>query len=290
MKLLKGVFICLICGLIACNKDETKPFVPLRKTEKLQDGTSVNFVYATGITQDDNGAIWVSSIGYISKFENQEWKNILPDSILNYVQAAFTDNDGNVWFNELYYNGTEWKSHSDLEKFDFRKIIQDNDNNIWIAGYNSKIVKFNGVEFQFFDSYWTRDIAIDQSGTLWFASYSLLKFDGENWTIPTNDGQPLSARSVEVDNNNNIWIGGGGTGVSMFDGVTWKTFEDDFLGHDVTDILCRKNGEIWATLYQGDEYSYAIYDGKDWHPKQTDIKRLFTIFEDADENIWFGTW
>ena len=292
MKLLKSLIICLLFGLIACDNDEIKPFVPLIETEEQTDGKTINYIMGPGLTQDNDGALWAGTKDNIYKFENQKWKVMTPDEDLSLIQTAFTDNNGNVWFNYLCYSNKKWKSYPELKKLDFRKIIQDKNDNIWFSGYNGRIVKFDGVEFQSFDADWTRDIAIDQNGILWFATAtSLLKYDGKDWTtITREDGLPsLGARSIEIDNDNNIWIGGGVARVSMFNGIFWKKFEDDFLRFDVTDILCRKNGEIWVTIFEGEEYSYAIYDGAVWHPKKSNIRGLYRIFEDRDENIWFTT-
>ena len=48
-------------------------------------------------------------------------------------------------------------------------------------------------------------------------------------------------------------------------------------------------GVLLITIFEGEEYSYAIYDGAVWHPKKSNIRGLYRIFEDRDENIWFTT-
>ncbi|MHB8132211.1 MAG: hypothetical protein ACYDEX_24910 [Mobilitalea sp.] len=120
----------------------------------------------------------------------------------------------------------------------FTHLVVDEDNNIWISGYNTGLYKvdsfLNITKFTTENSELTTNsitnLHIDKNNILWGALLpnSILKIAGSNWTIynrPMAMFQTIWA--LVTDKNSDLWIGMG--------------YEEP------TQTLVRFNGEIWET-------------------------------------------
>lgn len=111
---------------------------------------------------------------------------------------------------------------------------------------------------------------------LWLASYSgFFGFDGKTMMVLNNKSfnfnnisQQFHIRGIFEDSKGNLWIGNNGLGVGVlkFDGVSMFSFTEG-------------NGLI--TLNSTDEIKEV--------PESDGIARVFSINEDDNGNIWFGT-
>ena len=207
----------------------------------IYDGIRIkNYNYENGlpndpiadIFEDDKGAIW---IGYRTK-GLVKWKN---GNILNH----FTKNDGlptnainsisqnskngdiligtNAGFSILK-DDTEFENYNFLDGLcnAYTREVKVFGNNIWIGNGNGLAV-YNGKKF--------KPIA-----------YSTEFYDGMNITV------------IEIDSEENIWIGTQTYGLIKYDGLKFTTYktEDGLPSNIINDILIDNNG-IWIATQKG---------------------------------------
>ena len=121
-------------------------------------------------------------------------------------------------------------------------------------------------------------------------------FDGERWyDFPThvrgNKTMNLGEHShyftsILEDDQGNIGVSTL-EGVHIFNGVSWKSFDDDFLANDIVLFLKEdREGRIWA----GTEFGVSCYENGKWknYDKSDGLggKMIYDFFEDSQGNIW----
>jgi len=149
------------------------------------------------------------------------------------------------------------------------------------------------------------DIIVKDKTKLWIGTIAsgIWNYDGKNWTNYSEDNSGLTnhsviPRSMEVDLEGSLWFGtvkgGMGSGVTMFDGTTWYTFNsDDGLVHNnVMDITVDANNTLWFVTNKG----ISAYDGVNWVSYTAEntgidiIPQVFSMAIDHQNNKWFGSY
>lgn len=174
----------------------------------VNSGLSQNSVFS--IFQDSQGFMWFGTKYGLNRFDGQRWKNYTTDSkgkpedILgnDYIHVIFEDQDGLLWlgtdegiylydkildkFSSFPYQTKDGASPSGI----ISSIAKDQSGNIWIAGNNQGIFRFN------------------------FRNKELVLFahdPNQSGSIPSGD-----ISSVKVDENNVVWISVVGNGIGRF--------------------------------------------------------------------------
>lgn len=156
----------------------------------VADGLSHNCV--SGITQDKNGFIWVSTFAGLDRFDGYTFKNYVAKAGRDIDLYGFTDirsdSEGNIW--SCAFSKFIFKYNDSLDRFDtyyfinkvpdcsFLKYFFDSRNNLWLGSGGSGIVYLkNGddpkhlrhLDFgnTFMDSLIVRSIAEDSKGDIW---------------------------------------------------------------------------------------------------------------------------
>jgi len=137
-------------------------------------------------------------------------------------------------------------------------------------------------------------IAVDEQDNIWCGGYSLLKFDGTNWTTyMSNQGVGY----ISIDHSGNKWFGTYGYGIAKFDGTNWTTYTSDNSGlkdNSVTAMAVDKSGNLWVgtssrTTLQGTGVSE--FDGTQWSSYTTNdglvYRNVTSIAPDNEGNVWF---
>src|SRR3989339_263833 len=116
--------------------------------------------YVTGITEDQNGFIWIATRGQeadqnwcISKFDGTHWNNYWASIHNSYLNFIFCDSNNKIWTggNSPYYNnvavtlfdGVNWSFHTTSDGLPSAAVInafEDSQGNIWLCT-NSGISK-----------------------------------------------------------------------------------------------------------------------------------------------------
>lgn len=229
----------------------------------VADGLSDNQIRS--IHEDRDGVVWFEAGFGISGLDGNK---IIAAANRNYASK----NDwrleaGDLWFKEDGVVGaTELEAQPGVYRYDgktFTYLAYP------IAPHRARA-----------GPYATTGIAKGKNGRIWFATYAaVFGYDGESFTViddeslglDDNTGR-LHVRCVFEDSKGNLWIGNNGIGVILHDGHAATRFtEDNGLGGS------------WSF---GGRKSPLPGDVTDGSPT---LHRVFSIGEDRDGNIWFGT-
>lgn len=148
----------------------------------------------------------------------------------------------------------------------------------------------------------------DSKGFIWFGTYDgLCKYDGKHLKVytPQEDGMNSlnygTIYGIIEGYDNKIYIATGGGGVNVFDPIseTFKhivkdTLKQGIVSDIVNDVLQATDSSIWVATYDGisvikkDTIISYTYGEKRLHgyPEFTAV----SLFEDANQNIWIGTY
>jgi ligand-binding sensor domain-containing protein len=184
------------------------------------------------LTTAPNGDIWAGTdFGYlegkfISKISDSTWTKYSVDDKNITIDSISAGSDGTVFAASLAggyrFDGTSWS-----------KIYTGSDNNRLLGIYRM-------IEAGPNDSAWITDV-----------SSNVLRFNGETqtWTRYTKtDGlvDDFNLRDIAVAPNGQVWFATP-SGVSRYDGVSWRTFTvlDGLLSNDVYSISFGGDGSVW---------------------------------------------
>lgn len=142
-----------------------------------------------------------------------------------------------------------------------------------------------------------KDIVFDNLNTLYIlGSRQIMMLNNESKLESVFE---LTAKggfnSIAFDNNNNIWVGGLQTGVLMYDGNTWITYNknnSNLPTNSSTSIFIDKNNIKWITLWE--KKGILKIENQQWtYFNEIDSNLLNQNFwcatVDFDNNLWLGT-
>ncbi|MDP4266959.1 MAG: two-component regulator propeller domain-containing protein [Bacteroidota bacterium] len=206
----------------------------------------------------------------------------------------------------LYGQNVKWiryiMSNSNIPGNCIRDLKIDNNNNKWIifCDNNTKIAKFDGVNWEIFDldSIGFKDvnpqnIVIDKFNNIWFGTnHGLLEFDGKNWKEYKYKSVNWNITSMAIDKNNIIWIGTYHDGLIKFDGLNWTEYNLINLGmpyNCISTIAIDKDGNIWfadgENLIRFKNNKFTLYDTTN---SGLSGDYIFTLAIDIDGDLWIG--
>jgi len=228
----------------------------------MADGLSDNQI--TSIHEDQNGVVWFEGAVGISGFDGEK---IITPTNTNYTSRDdWQLRPGDLWFKAdrpAGATGTEAQPG----------VYRYNGETFTYLAYPAPSDRARRVSQ-------TTGIARGKSGRLWFATYNaVFGYDGRSFTIINDERLGLSdstgwlhVRSVFEDSKGRLWIGNNGIGVILHDGKAATQFtQENRLGR------LGPHGRRTVPL-PGD-----VTDGS------PTLHRVFSIGEDRDGNIWFGT-
>lgn len=282
-------------------------------TNRSTFGLLANGIYKIAI--DHEGTKWIGTYGGgLSRFDGLGWTTFTPYG------------GGKISFDAAW---TIYPSGSGLGDLWVYDIFFDSDQTTWIATWKG-VSHFDGKTFVTYTEAdglldkWVYAIAKDQAGLLWFGTEGgLNSFDGKNWKSYTHQdglgadlnfgqaddeydeghhrqhqkgnrmGNPNYVLDIAVDQNNVLWIGTWGAGLSRFDGLSWTSYtagSGTIGGNFVHALEIDSDGTLWI----GTDGGVTRFDGKNWKTYTTADGLLhndvFSIAFDDKGNKWFGTW
>lgn len=264
------------------------------------EGLANEYVFAMLV--DARGYTWFGTNGGgASRYRDGEWQTYFPmHGLADYWVYSFGEqSDGTIWI------GT-WAGANRLDpKTGKLSTFVDELVNEWVYG-----------------------IGVDSSGRVWFGTEGgVSMFDGGEWRswthkdglgAPNVAGLPISINtglgtrsrhdlSVSVDgrptynpnyvfcvhvrDDNTVWFGTWGGGVSRFDGEHWSnlTVEDGLIDNIVFSIAEDDEGVLWFGTSRG----LSRYDGRSWH-SYTRAEGLpgdsvYAVATAPGGDVWAGT-
>jgi len=197
----------------------------------------------------------------------------------------------------------KWTYHYSQNNAHVRPIAVDSEDNVWSGGDKLTRISNNMQEVYTNISNITA-IAVNNENR-WFGTHNsgIWKFDGANWTnyAKNTNNQAFGSvnyNSMMIDDKDNLWFGTAsgtrGTGVTMFDGSQWYTFNSDngLVYNNVLDMAIDKKGVKWFATSRG----LSSFDDSQWisyTSESTGIEILdyvFSVAIDKENNKWFGSY
>lgn len=229
----------------------------------VEDGLSDNQIRS--IREDQNGVVWFEGGLGISGFDGEQ---IITPTNRNYTSKDdWRLRPGDLWFKEDGSTGaTAVEAQPGVYRYDGETFTY--------LAYPAPANRSEGV------NYATTGFAKGKSGRLWFATYTaVFGYDGQSFTVIDDESLGLNestgwlhVRSVFEDGKGRLWIGNNGIGVILHDGHTATNFTQE-------NRLGRLGPHGGRTVPQPGD----VTDGS------PSLHRVFSIGEDRDGNIWFGT-
>ena len=268
------------------------------------------------ITVDANGAVWLSTHGWVwkgktqaavCKLEGDSWKLYPIDEKLEGIgPVIYADKDGRIWYGARHgvsmLQDDRWVTYlleRDGERNHVFSILQDTQGNMWF-GTGKGVWKFDGSDWTVYSSDEglkpgsIKSLAEDKDGSILAGRGSVLYFfDGTKWIEHRGEGMPTSRiQAIVVDDQGNKWVGTFGGGLYKFDGTEWTNYSviKDIPGSCVNDVVIDKQGNLWLSIWR---IGIAKYDSQSWqyysHIQDVEVKLVPRMFIDADGCLWFGT-
>jgi ligand-binding sensor domain-containing protein len=145
-----------------------------------------------------------------------------------------------------------------------------------------------------------RDFDWDSNGNLWVALSQVstvwggvARYDGKKWKVWTSEnGLPWESgwdqvSSLEIDDDDNVWIGSPVMGGAMYDGTAWSALGNG-VGSWVYDIAIAPDGTPWyGFISQG----VMTWDGSGWVDRTGPFGTMdISLVEiDNEGRVWIGT-
>lgn len=272
----------------------------VNQTFTRDNGLANEYVFS-GFVADDDSTWFGTNGGGVSRLVQGKWTTYFPlHGLADYWVYSFVEEK-----TKAMWIGT-WAG---LSRFDYKTRT--------FKTYLKELV-----------NEWVYGLDIDSRGHVWIGTEGgINRFDGETWQVWTHEqglGAPnkrglsfstntgLGTRSrhdlsvlvggqetynpnyvfcIKVDNNDTVWAGTWGGGVSYFDGKQWRNLsnENGLAGNIVYSIEIDDRGNYWFGTNKG----LSIYNGDQW---QTLSKKdglldshVYAIAITANNKIWAGT-
>jgi ligand-binding sensor domain-containing protein len=283
---------------------------------KFENDKCTNFLQAndmklyqiSGITEDLQSNIWISTLKKgVVKYDGSNWtvynsKNGLCNSK---VLSAFTDKKGNVWIGTRKglnkFDGKTWTTYTMKDGLVNNAVLtsfEDKNGNIWF-GTGNGVSKFDGTNWV---NYTQKDglarklvwsIKEDAGGNMWFGTYTgkFSKFDGVKWeTLKKGSGYfngMLVVYGLCEGVVFTLLLGPVYGGIFLVTNVIFAAVPS---AADATRVYIDSNDNLWLSAMPKGVFKY---DGNNWmqYSKNNGLadKRVFSMTEDNDGNMWFGT-
>ena len=265
-----------------------------------EDSTSLSDNFIVHILTDSDGSVWVATNNGLNKYDatkeqfihfyhDPDNENSLIGKQTNYISESrngnlwvASNNDGFTYFDKKNLKFTRYSPQTlqGLAKSKISLIHEDREGLLWVMTYDGGIDVFktkNGAVGEkvdelshdhLFPSLRIHCLTEDKNNNIWFGtSAGLVFFDRKQKTFEAINTANSSLagntiRSLETDNQQNLWVG----------------VEDNGLYKLLTkDLKITGNTAIPIEHVEGED-EYLIY-------KYT----IQAIFEDRDKNLWLAT-
>ena len=292
----------------------------------IEDGLPQSEVRS--IFEDSRGYLWIgTNTGGAARFDGINFKPYNSKNGLcgNTIYSIIEDKKGKLWFgtNEgiTVYDGYKFRQISiknGLSNNKVYKITEDSKGNIWAGTWGGGL---NIINIKPNDSLNiiilntenglsgnnVFDFVEDKYGRMWVATYeggiSLVTLFKNNRisikTISEFKLPSINLLSLGKDNKGNIWAGSGNVGAFLLNFSDTSNFTvlkklDLFSGtiaNRIWKIYTDEKNRTWfATDKAGiirlnEDGTYTYFSDKQGYPNN----QTLTLFEDSDNNFWFGT-
>jgi ligand-binding sensor domain-containing protein/signal transduction histidine kinase len=260
------------------------------------------------ITQDHFDNLWFCTLGGISRFDGKVFTNYSETDglISNFANTIMADHESNIWIGAISgvsrFNGTGFKNFRFSENpaaNAVKSIQEDSARRIWaLAGgtlyrLNKTDKPLHTVVSGLYEI--VTAIQVDRQGFLWAAvlSKGIYKLEKDGWKlqflIPESYGKGVCQKIIfDVTNRDRVFLMMFG-GIYMSEkGVFSSLFKNNNLGK-FTNVYLDRSNKLWFTctkgLFQYSDSGLTAFNSSNGYEGSNTV----SIFEDHENNIWFGT-
>lgn len=260
------------------------------QADNLYDETGTNLLGSTGIENIcigvENETIWTGGYSGATEYNSGSGATISYNSFAGVSDAVYDiDYFQNNTYVALetsglaYYNGTDWNLYTTADGMTlsaFTCVTHDNNGTIYVGGLDASWTQgnvdyFDGNDWNTYayaehgvGNIW--NIFIDSNDNLWVVGSSTSMWDGTTWTQFGNVAG-TNIYSIEQDLHGNIWFGGMGQGLYVYDGNTFELVTSAPINPSgrTNGITIDNNGELFVALSDGSGadgiYKVEVLDG-----------------------------
>jgi len=272
----------------------------LRNTFTRDSGLANEYVFS--IMVDDHGDKWFGTNGGgVSQFNGSDWKTYFPmHGLADYWVYSFAQQaSGAVWIGT--WNGV---NRIDPQSGHMSTYVQelinewvygidvDSHDRVWF-GTEGGVSMYDGVQWRSWDH--EDGVGATNSEKLPLSPNTGLGTRSRHDLSVTVNGQltynPDYVFTVYVDEDDTVYVGTWGGGVSIFNGKTWSnlTTQDGLAGNIVFSITQDQNGVFWFGTNNG----VSRYDGSSWQnigrEQGLESDHVYALAAVSDGDIWVGT-
>ena len=260
------------------------------------------------ITQDRFDNLWFCTLGGVSRFDGKVFTNYSETDglISNFANTIMADDESNIWIGTI--NGVSRFNGAGFKSFRFsenpaanvvKSIQQDSAQRIWaLAGgtlyrINKTDKPLHTVVSGLYEI--VTAIQVDGQGFLWVAilGKGIYKLEKQGWklqiSIPESYGKGVCQKIVfDITKSDRVFLMMF-TGVYIAEkGVLSSLIRNNNLGM-FTNLYLDRSGRLWFTctrgLFQYSDSGLTAFNSAHGYEGNNTV----SIFEDHENNIWFGT-
>jgi len=222
--------------------------------------TGIDFDSITSLVRDGNNKIWIGWKSGLAMYDGNNWQEINQFKGLR-VTSVLVEGIGTIRVAIKGVSGgiatllnNEWRfetlNNSDIPSGNINSIVSDNDQVLWLASADKGIIRLKNAEWENMSSelalltqnFTSITKAID--GSIWAGSESsqLIHFYDNTFTI-LNTGTSSPITSTVIADNGNVCCSTFGSGLIVFNGITWISYTTENVALPSNDILTLAKGD-----------------------------------------------
>ncbi|MGN0196081.1 MAG: two-component regulator propeller domain-containing protein [Candidatus Cryptobacteroides sp.] len=304
---------CALVSILSCSQSDTPPEWPEREGVMLSSHLSGKAVRAFG--EDRLGQIWIGTSRGLVKYTVDTYKyynstdiSMIPD---DQIQCICRSSDGKLLIGTMsgaaIYNEDDTFTSIGIP---MRRAVS----NIFEVEPGRMAIDCYGALFEYRPEDGSlREVVpttgdsrfvTAQDGKLWKISYnSIVSYDADTYTVADSLASPIIIYHSALDKNGDMWLSGLGE-LALFDthSARFKNLPEavrenkTLMGADVDYIFVMNDGRILFNTIGKGLFCYhpsedrLLHSGNPGFPLEVPEFRISTIFQDSEDNVWFGSY
>ena len=269
--------------------------------------TAGGLPYSGGIRieEDDEGALWITWIGGVSKFDGERFQNFGPDHFGHRVAVPAGERLTDTWWSPDPLGiralvGGRVRTYAiadELEGAQVSRVRPDRCGNLWITTSRAGLIKATRDRVERYTKPGGLQVPnregvflADCQNNVWFQDSSLNVYRVKNGE-PEQTAMP-SVLAIYQDREGSVWIGTAAVGVRRLRDPAFTTLSarDGLPLERVYSILQARAGEFWIGTWDYGLSRYAdgrskVYGVADGLPSF----RISSTYQDRSGRLWVGT-
>ena len=292
-----GVFSALLISLSAYTQQYN--FI----NYSIEEGLAQSQIRA--ISQDNEGYLWIGTLGGLSKFDGINFENFSTNEGLlhNQINAIYTDSKGWTWLGtqggvSVYKSGVfiNYEFSEDLSQQFVLSITEDKLGRIWCATGGGGVAYFEKNKFNYIQlpngekNNYIRNVFVDQEDNKWLATRNGVSIIDKDFNI-IDTIKNVNATQIFVDDDKSVWCSTFGSGVFYLikDSCVKYNIGKGLISNHIRSFVKRRDGTFWFTskngiskLKQNEIKNFTEKEGL----SNNNIK---TVMEDVEGNLFLGS-